>query len=100
MPWVTSNRRDELPDNWPALRQAVKRRADGRCEYRFPNGGRCREPGTDCDHVGDREDHSPGNLQWLCSRHHQMKTQSQSADARRIIAAKGRHPVERQPGLL
>lgn len=98
MPWVTSNRRDELPENWPALRQAVKRRAGGRCEYRFPNGGRCREPGTDADHAGDRNDHD--TLAWLCRRHHDLRTQQQSAEARRIIAAKGRHPVERPPGLL
>lgn len=100
MPWETSNRREELPDSWHRIKKAVRERAGGRCEHLFPRGGRCPETGTDCDHIGDRDVHELWNLQWLCGRHHDMKTQQESAEARRLIAAKGRHPVEKPPGLL
>lgn len=94
----TGARAAELPSDWQQRRRACRDAAGGRCEYRFPRGGRCPEQGTDADHALSRDDHD--HLQWLCRRHHQMKTQQESAAARRVIAAKGRHPVERHPGML
>jgi 5-methylcytosine-specific restriction protein A len=102
MPWETtgsSKRRLELPADWSQRREETKRLAGGRCQWRMPNGGRCPEPGTDCDHVGDSWDHSVTNRRWLCRRHHNMHTGQQSAEARRALAAKAKHPVERHPGL-
>lgn len=94
----TGARKLELPPDWEARRRRCKEAAGGRCEYRFPRGGRCPDPGTDADHASSRDNHD--DLAWLCRRHHQMKTQVESAAARRAIAVKGRHPVERPPGLL
>ena len=100
MPWTTdgsSERRLALPPDWDQRRRKCRDAAGGRCEHRFGNGGRCPEPGTDADHSGDRDDHD--TLTWLCRRHHTMRTQQQSAAARRAILAKAKMPVERHPGL-
>lgn len=92
--WANSDRRARLPADWPKRRAAVKRRARGRCEW-VENGVRCLEPGTDCDHVTPDDDHSLGNLQWLCGGHHERKT-----IAERPKREPRNRPAPRHPGLL
>lgn len=101
--WVGSARRAELAaigkdggPNWYYLKGHTKKRAGGRCEAPLGDGSRCVEPGTDCDHIGDRSDHRPANLQWLCKVHHQIKTAQEATEARGS-GRSSRHPGERHP---
>ncbi len=97
MPWGDRGRLPHARE-WERIRQATKARAGGRCEW-IASGERCTRPGTECDHVGDRRDHS--RTQWLCADHHAAKTQAQAQAARREQLAKLEHPATRatHPGL-
>ena len=97
MAWGTRGR--TLPRDWSRRRALTRDRANGRCEWTDEHG-RCPEPGTDCDHVGDRDDHRLSNLRWLCRWHHNIHTAAQSAEARALVDAKRWHPVEPHPGRL
>jgi 5-methylcytosine-specific restriction protein A len=94
--WSDSNRRSELPANWHALREACRRAAGGRCQWRLKSGKRCPRPGTDADHYGDKDDHT--KLRWLCSAHHKLHTAAQARRAKAARKAKTRRPPERHPG--
>lgn len=94
--WANSNRRAELPPDWAKRRQQVKRRVGGRCqaEQHEPD---CDGIGTDCDHIGDRHDHSLGNLQWLSGPCHAAKTKREAAARRPAVLKprpRRRHPSE------
>lgn len=101
--WVGSTRRVTLPADWARRVALVKQRAHGRCEWPgwLPGrqereaGGICRSLGTDCDHIGDRDNHDLDNLQLLCRSHHTAKT---LADQRTRRVSEKR-PQERHPGL-
>ena len=98
MPWETSDRKAELPPDWEARRRRCRDAAGGRCQgFDSVTRKRCALPGTDADHRGDPDDHD--DLQWLCGHHHMLKTQQESARARRANQAKLRHPVEVHPAL-
>ena len=91
-----STRKATLPDDWEQLRAATFRRDRHRCQHvRYDTGKKCLKRATDCDHVGDRNDHRIENLQSLCSWHHKQKTSSQggtAAAARRKQPQKQKHP--------
>jgi hypothetical protein len=89
--WSTSNRRGELPADWPRIRLAVKRRARGRCQA-TTHVPECNGVGRDCDHIGNPDDHRLSNLQWLSHPCHQAKTISD-----RPVRAR---PTASHPGLL
>lgn len=93
----TSTRRSQLPANWPKLRKVTSRRAGGQCEW-ISEGARCTAPGTDCNHIGDRDDHNLTNLQWLCHPHHEIKTKAEAAAARHPGSRK--RPVKPHIGLI
>lgn len=57
-------------------------------------------PGNQCDHIIPGSDHSPGNLEWLCRRHHAEKSAAEGHAAMRAQRAKVKHPRERHPGLM
>lgn len=97
MPWETSNRHDELPPGWAQIRKRIGNRDGWLCQWPRSSRGICGSQATDCDHRGDRNDHSPENLWMLCRWHHRAKTQDESATARRAIQAKASHPVEQVP---
>lgn len=101
--WASSDRSSRLPKDWHKRRARAKREAGGQCQWL--EVARCREPGTECDHIirpevfvklypGEDPDQA-ANLQWLCSRHHKMKTV-----AERRTRPSQRADVERHPGLL
>lgn len=92
-------RKDRLPADWAHLRSMIEARAGGRCEARMRSGKRCHDKGTDCDHIVRGDDHSPGNLQWLCSWHHRQKTAAE-ANAAKGPAMTAKHPREKHPGGL
>lgn len=90
-----------LPSNWQELRRAVAERAGGRCEVIKPNGKRCWDRGTDCDHIrggaDGGQDHSLENLQWICTWHHRRKTSAEANAARAARRPSALHPGEPHP---
>lgn len=105
MPWETngsSKRRLELPPNWyTEIRPRILKRDGYVCQQRRSDRpGICGQPANQVDHINDPHDHSDDNLQSLCAWHHRKKTEGESAEARRRIAAKGKMPVRKHPGLL
>lgn len=94
--WKSSDRRQHLPANWRALRLEVADRAHWICEW-VEAGQRCSAKGSECDHIGDRDDHRIEMLRWLCSAHHQADTQRRAQEARRKYAEPLRAP-EAHPG--
>lgn len=97
MPW-SPRRRSELPSDWAKRRLAVKARAGNRCEAEQHEPD-CPGHGSECDHIGDRLDHSLPNLRWLSTECHRAKTLQQAAAARAALP-KAKRPAERHPGLL
>lgn len=101
--WQGSDRRSRLPENWPSLRKDTLKRDGYRCTHVHSNGKRCSGKATDVDHKVPGDDHSPENLQSLCSWHHRRKSATEGANAsnakRREIQNRLRR-VETHPGLL
>lgn len=98
--WEGSNRRNELPADWPKIRAQVKKRAHGRCEeILYGSGRQCPRFGTDADHIADPEDHGLANLRWLCPYHHGSKSSWQGNQERRDKASRRFRPPEPHPGL-
>lgn len=103
MAWEGSTRKETLPPDWERRRQAVFARDGNRCVIIKQNGKRCWDAATDCDHIGDRDNHELSNLRSLCSWHHARRSGSQggsaSAKARRERPSLKR-PPEQHPGLI
>lgn len=97
----TGARKLELPSDWEARRKRRLEEDGYRCQWPRTSRpeGICGAPATDVDHWVHRDDHRHESLKSLCGYHHRGKTQQESAESRRKIAAKGRMPVERHPGL-
>lgn len=95
MSWEGSTRKETLPSDWRERRAAVFARDGNRCVVIKKDGRRCwdREQ-LECDHIGDREDHSLENLRTLCSWHHQRRSASQGGTA---SANRPRPQIKRQP---
>ena len=77
MGWETSNRREDLPSNWKAIRLKVLKRDSYRCQGRFSDGKPCDRKAEEVDHIGDKRNHSLSNLRSLCSWHHGKRTSAQ-----------------------
>ena len=95
--WAGSSRRDRLPPNWKAICAAIRQRDGGRCTW-VEAGHRCRQAGTDVDHVVPGDDHRPENLRLLCPDHHKRKSSAEGNAARWRV--RERRPREAHPGLL
>lgn len=107
MGWETSDRRERLPADWPAIVGRIKRRARrtsklgiNQCERRLPSGKRCPRLGTDVDHVIPGDNHAETNLQLLCPTHHERKTVKEAAEGRRAFKRSKYRPSEEHPGGL
>jgi 5-methylcytosine-specific restriction protein A len=100
--WEGSTRNSRLPTHWAAIRARVLKRDGHQCTH-TENGVRCDRPATDVDHIIANDDHSFGNLQSLCSEHHDSKSGREGAAAmhkrRREISQRFRR-TEGHPGLL
>ena len=96
--WKNSRRRDELPPDWDAIRKRIFRRDGGRCTEIIRDGLRCPNVATDCDHVGDKNDHSDANLTSLCPGHHKAKSSYQGVQARQRRREARFRPPEIHPG--
>ena len=103
MAWEGSNRKRRLPSNWSMLRVHVLKRDGYRCQFRDA-GGFCVRAATEVDHIHRGDDHSPSNLQALCSYHHGKKSAQEGSDAARIArrkkASKFRRTEEKHPSLM
>lgn len=100
--WAGSNRRSRLPKDWAKLREQVRARAGGRCEW-VDADGRCIRVGNQCDHVIHGDDHSLANLQWLCSFHHAKKSSSEGGSSKRRKVkrlSRAVRPPESHPGIV
>lgn len=95
--WASSDRRSELPPDWPRIRRRVLRRDGYRCTW-VEVGVRCSALATDVDHAGERMDHSDESLRSLCEPHHKAKTQAEAAAAR--AAKSRRRPPPPHPGMV
>lgn len=100
MAWATSNRKERLPSNWPALRRAVMDRCGGRCELLKKDGSRCRDKATDVDHVVAGDNHSLSNLQGICQWHHARKSAQEGVAARRALNEILYRKPETHPGII
>lgn len=92
--WRTTPR----PRGWKTLRAQVLARDAHQCTW-IEDGERCTNEGTDADHIGDPDDHSPGNLRTLCRDHHRKRTAIQARAARGPLPSRQR-PAAPHPGLL
>jgi hypothetical protein len=99
--WATSDRRSRLPGNWRQLVLQARQRSGGRCEFIFPNGGRCRQPANGgVDHHVDPDDHRLESLRDLCHDHHMRKTQREALAARKTRQNGRLRPEEPHPGAM
>jgi len=70
-----SARRAARDEEYEAARYRVAARARGLCEFRGPQGNRCRQPMTDVHHLAGRGGpipHRMSNLVGMCRNHHEM----------------------------
>ena len=102
--WKGSQRKEELPKDWPAIRAEVLERDGERCTWKMHTGRRCSQKATDVDHVGDKHDHGTKgnrpNLRSLCAHHHLQHTAQQAGDAASARKARSNRPPEEHPGLI
>ena len=83
--WSDSDRSSRLPPDWEKRRKVVLKRDAYQCQGSDTVGGRkCLEPATEVDHMKRGDDHDLLNLQSLCHRHHNLKTQREAAEARAL----------------
>lgn len=97
--WSSSNRRSQLPPDWPSLRLqrfALDNWTCVDCDYRDHTETGI---GLECDHIGDPHDHRLEQLRTRCAPHHRARTLAQ-ATAGRAARPKQNRPVPRHPGLL
>lgn len=95
---ATSWRTVPRPVGWKNIRTTILERDHGVCTW-IEDSERCTEQGTDVDHIGDPDDHSPGNLRLLCGYHHRKRTALQARAARGPLPTR-RRPTEAHPGLI
>jgi 5-methylcytosine-specific restriction endonuclease McrA len=93
--WSSSNRSNELPDNWSELRSLVLRRDGWTC--RIQSVG-CLTNATDVDHVRRGSDHSIENLRAACERCHNRKSSAEGHARKRELRSLRKRPLERHPG--
>ena len=107
MTWDSSDRRQRLPDNWPSLVSATRKRARAtsklgidQCQKRLPSGARCPRVGTDVDHIRPGDAHSLGNLRLLCGHHHDQKSSDEGRAGRAALRKSKYRPSEDHPGTV
>ncbi|MEV8214994.1 HNH endonuclease signature motif containing protein [Leifsonia sp. NPDC077715] len=86
--WKGSDRRRQLPKDWPAIVMFVLRRDRHRCQrVREDTGKKCGRHANQVDHKirpADGGTDHPSNLQALCEWHHQRKSSSEGGTASAI----------------
>lgn len=97
MSWYTSDRRSQLPPDWPRRRQRILRR-DPMCVL-------CHDwQSTDVDHIVPGADHSDENLRGVCRDCHARKSSHEGGTAagkeRARLRALRKRPPEKHPSGL
>lgn len=100
MAWTNGTQRTGT-SQWKKLRARAREALEYACQENDDTNN-CDGP-LELDHIqnfkgGGMDDLS--NLQWLCRRHHMLKTQREAALARRQRLARGRYPSQAHPGLI
>lgn len=91
-----TNRGEELPGDWEALRAEQLQKDGWRCVWTLPSGRRCPNDATDVDHYGESWEHH--KLRSLCAGHHAKRTALQGAqEAARLRAAPPRRKQQPHP---
>lgn len=101
--WKNSNRREDLPSNWDAIRLQRFRIDGNRCTWTNVYDERCLGPAEECDHIGKRTDHRIEMLRSLCSHHHGIKSGQEGAAAKSAVWRENNSKfrrTEEHPGLL
>lgn len=102
MAWTTSQRKGQLPADWPQRRTVVLQRDRHRCRCTTDgchnNPGMCGASATQVDHEVPGNDHRLTNLRALCAPCHKTKTNLESQQARGVGPLRKR-PAEAHPGL-
>lgn len=99
MPFTNGNSRTSTT-SWKATRETAKRELAHECAHR--HRGPC-AGGLELDH---RVPHAEGgtdtldNLQWLCKRHHAMKSQKEAKRGKARRASRGMFDAEAHPGII
>jgi 5-methylcytosine-specific restriction protein A len=102
--WKGSNRRRELPDDWPARRARVLIRDHHRCQHVRTDTDRiCGARANQVDHIrhGKPRDDRESNLQALCKFHHDQKSGregGQASQQKRRDQTRRQEPLH--PGVL
>lgn len=84
---------------WKRIRNLARTALTYECQH--AHRGECAGP-LELDHRVPHEEGGPDtldNLQWLCKRHHAMKSQREAARGRARRRERGRYPKETHPGL-
>ncbi|MCU9995396.1 HNH endonuclease [Mobiluncus mulieris] len=109
MAWqAKSRRRAGLPRDWQKLRNAVFVRDGGRCRLcgiPLVRGQRGNPNNFECDHIGERWNHSQENLRALCQSCHKRRSSRQGGTAERKPRKQANpklraNRVEPHPGIL
>lgn len=88
--WEGSTRRQTLPRNWyTTVRPEIIQRDRNICQWPDEDGRAvnrhgepiCGRPGSDVDHIDDRDDHRPANLRLLCSSCHDRRSAQQGGQS-------------------
>ena len=90
--WYSSRRRGRFNPDWPRVRKMILERDGYACQWPIVDGlglpSVCLAPARQVDHkrraVNGVDDDSPSNLWALCDYHHQVKTDEESAEQRRV----------------
>ena len=89
-----------MPPDWMRRRNHVLKRDARICKIQDPM---CISVATEVDHIGDRMNHSEGNLRAACKPCHQNRSSGQGGAAagrmRRAMASQRRRPPEAHPGI-
>lgn len=93
MAWSSSNRRQQLPDDWAVRRRKVIEVAKGVCEL-----AGCTSPATEVDHVQAGGSDSFANLQALCEHHHSQKSAQEGHARLKELRALTKRKPEEHPG--
>lgn len=95
--WASSNRREELPPDWASRLVPRILNRDPDCQLQLQG---CTGMSTEVDHIGDKHDHSNGNLRGVCSPCHSKRTQAQARAAHRAHYQQVRRQPEPHPGVI
>lgn len=103
--WKGSDRRRELPKDWPAIHARVLKRDHYRCQHvREDTGRKCGRHANQVDHIvrpADGGTDDDRNLRSLCPWHHQQKSSSEGGIASAIARRERRDAAKPlHPGLL